>query len=194
MIKITPIVEGHGEVKAVPTLLKRKAQEVGIEISIQHPIRASASQMIKDNSGQFGIEKQIELALRNRDTDVIFIFIDGDNIEKICEFYPKFYAYCIGKVPETKMVCIVFPNKEFESWFLSSITELAPNAPDIQEPETIRGAKERFKNSIPGKKYHESLDQEPYTKKFSFELARAKCRSFKKFEKEFNRLLSYHRI
>lgn len=199
-IRILPIVEGHGEVGSVPMLLKRLAvYNGGICVRIYKPIRGKSSGMLKkDSNGNFGIETQINMALHVReDFDVLFIFIDADVLPSpICEFFPKFYKFCIDKVPVGKKICIVFPNKEFEAWFLGSMTSLAgnlnvpPSVPTIQDPESIRGAKERFRNITHNKIYDSFKDQVKFIPYLDFGLLEQNCRSFKKLNTEFRKILT----
>lgn len=200
-IRILPIVEGHGEVGSVPSLLKRLAtHNGGIRVQIYRPIRGNSSAMLKkDAAGNFGIETQINIALHRReeDFDVLFIFIDADVLapSPICEFFPEFYKFCSGKVPAGKKICIVFPNKEFEAWFLGSITSLAGklNVPasvsTIHNPESIRDAKGIFRNLTHNKIYDSFKDQVKFIPYLDFGLLAQNCRSFRKLNAEFRKLL-----
>lgn len=155
--------------------------------------------MLKEyNAGKFGIEKQIRIALHMRDDfDVLFIFIDADELPyPICEFFQIFYDFCRSQVPSEKHICIVFPNKEFEAWFLGGITSLAGkrNIPaavqPIQNPEDIRGAKERFRNLTSNKIYDSITDQAAFVYHLDFDLVETNCRSFRKLNAEFRKLLT----
>ncbi len=194
VITIVPIVEGHGDAKAVPLLLKRMANEKKILVTSAHPIIAPSSQMRKRVGAGFGIAKQLELALRrSRDCDAIFIFIDADCTEPICEFYPKFSAYCTSLVPPEIPVCIVFPKKEYETWFLAGITSLFPQTSALVDVEDVRDAKGKLEE-LSGASYSELEHQEEYTKKVDLTLVRQNSKSFNKFEREYDKLVKlYHR-
>lgn len=60
MNKIQPIVEGHGEVAAVPVLLRRlRAEAEAWGIDIGRPIRRNRSQLVKQSE----LEQSVRLAL-----------------------------------------------------------------------------------------------------------------------------------
>lgn len=199
LIRILPIVEGHGELTSVPALLKRLADRNKLYVNVDAPIRGHSSEMLKEyDAGNFGIEKQIRIALHMRDDfDVLFIFIDADVLpEPICTFFQRFYKFCSDQVPHEKQICIVFPNKEFEAWFLGGITSLAGkrNIPDVvqpvQNPEDIRGAKEKFRNLTSNKIYDSITDQAAFVHHLDFDLVETNCRSFRKLNAEFRKLLT----
>ncbi len=65
---IQPIVEGHGEVEAVPVLLRRLRDEAGaFHIQVGGPIRRSRSQLVREES----VCQTIEVARRQPRCDAI---------------------------------------------------------------------------------------------------------------------------
>ncbi len=78
MLAIAPIVEGHGEVEAVPLLIRRVAAMVAPELQmrIPRPIRVKRDDVVK--TGQ--LERAIELAARQSgSTGAVFILLDADD-------------------------------------------------------------------------------------------------------------------
>ena len=76
-VHIAPIVEGHGEVQAVPMLIRRIAAEVDPELTavVEPPIRVPANRLRKPGE----LERTVELAARKLGgTGGILILIDCD--------------------------------------------------------------------------------------------------------------------
>ena len=76
-VRIAPIVEGHGEVQAVPILIRRIAAEIDVNltVAIEPPIRVPANRLRK--SGE--LERTVELAARKLGgAGGILILIDCD--------------------------------------------------------------------------------------------------------------------
>lgn len=76
-LRIAAIVEGHGEIDAVPVLLRRYAQSMGLagRIDVNPVIRQPASKLLSENE----IERLVELAIRKiGKTGGILILLDSD--------------------------------------------------------------------------------------------------------------------
>ena len=121
ILNVCCIVEGHGEVAAVPFLLRRIRDFVkpDLQINIQHPIRVPRHKVIKQGE----LERAIELSIRqSKPPRIIFILLDADD-DPPCIFGPKLLdrAY---KARSDIMLGVVLANREFESWFLSSLGSL----------------------------------------------------------------------
>jgi hypothetical protein len=73
-MNLQPIVEGHGEVKAVPVLLRRLrdlAQASPLEVN--PPLRRHSSDFFEEQQ----VRKAVRLALK-QDCDAILLLVDGD--------------------------------------------------------------------------------------------------------------------
>ena len=78
MPRIITIVEGHGEVQAVPILLRRLAVEIKPEIylDVPPPIRVKRQKILKEGE----LERAVELAARKSEPcDGILILLDADS-------------------------------------------------------------------------------------------------------------------
>ena len=74
-MNIQPIVEGHGEVAAVPVLLRRLVAEAQAwRVGIGRPIRRPRNQLVQ----QPGLDTAVNLALHHG-CDAILIMFDGDD-------------------------------------------------------------------------------------------------------------------
>ena len=188
---IQPIVEGHGEVKAAPVLLRRLIREVNAwDIVIGRPIQRNRNKLIK----RAELEKAVGLARIQPGCSAILIMFDGDR-DCPAELGPtvqRWAAAVAGGIP-----CeVVLPHREYESWFLATIESLReqrgirPDAMPHPEPETPRGAKEQLEARMQtDKSYSETLDQPAFSERFSFAAAYARCRSFRRMTRAFGALL-----
>ncbi len=59
-VRVGCIVEGHGEVRAVPVLIRRVARTLGVPVDIPHPIRIPGSKLAQQGE----LERAVELASR----------------------------------------------------------------------------------------------------------------------------------
>ena len=190
-MNIQPIVEGHGEVAAVPVLLRRLIDEAQAwRVNIGRPIRRSRGQLVQ----QAQLEQAVNLALRQPGCDAILIMFDGDR-DCPAELGPRVHRWATaaaGSVP-----CeVVLPHREYEAWFLAAVESLRgyrgvrPDAPPCPDPEAPRGAKAKLEAGMDaGKSYLETAHQPAFSARFSMAAAHAQCRSFRKLTKSFGSLL-----
>jgi len=177
---IVPIVEGYGEVPAVPILLRRVATEIlGDPIEIRKPIRIPKHKLLK--AGE--LERALDLAVQKGDGPCgILIILDAD------EDCPKEIAgqllarARVARADAT--VQVVLAKMEYEAWFLGAVESLlavGQELPDFElsNAETIRGAKQRL-SEILGIFYSETVDQAAFTASIKLTSCRATCPSFDK--------------
>lgn len=194
---IYPIVEGHGEVQAVPVLLRRFAHEVfeNYEIQILPPHRIPKGQILEGPN--FG--KAVELAARKLNlaerTGALLVLFDADD-DCPAQTAPQIMAR-IGATRPDMAASVVLPKCEFESWFLAAANSLRgrhnilADAAAPENPEEIRAAKEYLETRLmpPRATYSPTIDQAALTKYFSFEEA-ALCSSFSKLMRDLDRLFA----
>lgn len=169
-VRIGCIVEGHGEVQALPILLRRMAVELDATVVVDSPppIRVPKSKLVK--SGE----------LMDADDDCPAQL--GPQLQKRAE-----------SAAGHNRVRAVVAQREYEAWFLAAIPSLqgrrglpsALTAPP--EPETIRGAKE-WLNSRMERPYSETVDQPAFSALFDLRMAR-RTRSFAKFTRSVSELI-----
>jgi len=187
---IQPIVEGQGEVGAVPELLRRFIQESGeYGLVIGNPIRRKKSELIREEP----LRRAVRLALLNRNCKAILILFDSDDScpKELAPEVEKWAKAEAGRVP----CAVVMANREYEAWFLAAMTSLRgkrgirEDAVYDQDPESRRGAKEAVEACMQhGRTYSETADQTPLTATFNMSAAYAKSRSFRKMVKAFGEL------
>jgi hypothetical protein len=83
-----PIVEGHGELEAVPVLLRRLIAEAAVyTIDVNAPIRSKQSKLLQED----GLRQSVRLALLQDDCrGIIVLFENEDGCPK--ELGPKLQA------------------------------------------------------------------------------------------------------
>jgi hypothetical protein len=188
---VAPIVEGHGESQAVPILFNRLIAEfdLGVQISIERPIRQPKSSLIKEG----GLERAIELAaIASGDNDVIFVLIDSDG-DCPRNRAPELLARAQKARPD-RQIYLVLAHHEYEAWFLASASSLkgcCHLGDDIEDhpiPENVHDCKGRLEELMPRtSKYSETTDQAALTAVFNLALAR-KAPSFDKLYRDFERV------
>ena len=190
-MKIQPIVEGHGEVAAVPVLLRRLIHEAQAwTIGAGKPIRRTRSQMVRRGN----LENAVKLALLQPKCEAVLVLFDGDR-DCPATLGPRVQEWAsaaAGDVP-----CeVVLPHREYEAWFLAAVESLrgqrgvGRDADPHPEPETPRGAKAHLEARMrAGRSYMERRDQPAFSGRFSMSVAHGRCRSFRKLTSSFGALL-----
>jgi len=192
-VNIQPIVEGHGEVEAVPVLLRRLrdlAQAHPIEVN--PPIRRHRSDFFDETA----LRKAVRLARKQENCDAILLLFDGDGdhdcpLEQVPEILGWAQEEAAGKP------CFaVMAYREYEAWFLASIESLRgrrgirQDAQSHPQPEAPQGAKGQLEDRMEeGRSYHETADQPALTALFDMEPAYRQCRSFEHLVKVFGQIL-----
>jgi hypothetical protein len=190
--KIATIVEGHGDVEAIPILIRRIAQALspGSAVDLPHPIRVERQRLLKEGE----LERAVEFAARQCGVDGrILVLLDAD------DDCPKELATRIleraAAQRADRMIRVVIAKREYEAWFLAAAESLAGKrgideavaAPG--EPESIRDAKGWLSARMQdGRSYRETLDQPALTAVFDLAAAR-KAPSFDKMWRDVSRLL-----
>jgi hypothetical protein len=198
VIEIRSIVEGYGEVEAVPILLRRLAESIlpDMPFSAPRPIRVSRPKLIQQTHE---LQRVIELAaLQLQPPGGILLLLDSDGeppcvlgptlVEKVREIRPDLAKY------------VVIAHREYEAWFLAAARSLRGQRglrPDLEpppQPEAVHDAKGWLtRNMQQGRRYREPLDQPALSAKFDLAAARA-AKSFDKLYREVETLLRRARI
>lgn len=191
-MKIQPIVEGHGEVKAVPILLRRLRDEVGAYgLEINLPIRCRRS----DFANQAGVANAVRIARSRADCRAILVLFDGDD-DCPKQMAPRVQGWAVaaaGPLP-----ChFVMAHREFEAWFLATAESLRghrgirDDAAPHPSPESVRGAKEALEAMMPPtRSYSETVDQAALCSRFDMATAYRRSRSFRSLVEVFGRIVA----
>ncbi len=187
---IQPIVEGHGEVSAVPILMRRLGELMGLPyVHIAAPIRRPRSKLVQES----GLQQAIELARIQPGCRGILVLLDAD------DDCPKTFAPALRTIAEhtaQPLPCaVVLAKMEYEAWFLACIASLrgrrgiSANATYEGNPEGVRAAKAALESMMgAGGKYLETSDQAALTALADWALAHERSRSFRKMVKEARQL------
>lgn len=179
------IVEGHGEVIAVPLLLRRLAAQVAPAraVEVPKPIRVNRAGLLKDG----GLERYVQLAALNVGSadGAIVVLIDADD-DCPAQLAPKLVERAQAARPDAQ-VSIVLAKREFEAWFLASAASLRGRRglpDDLEPPEDAEGPRDAKgwlqRRRTDGYAYSPTTDQPALAQAMSLPEARAGSPSFDK--------------
>jgi sirohydrochlorin ferrochelatase len=187
------VVEGHGDIEALPIIVRRIAEQNVPPIVVRFPavIRTPKSKLIKQGE----LERAVELAARSTSGQGgVLVVLDGDD-DCPAEVGPALLSRG-NKVRADIPLALVIAQREFESWFIAAAESIAGVAGlplDLQppdHPEDIRGAKEWLTERMEGsRRYSPTLDQPALARLFDLNQA-LRVDSFHKFYREAQRLLN----
>jgi hypothetical protein len=187
MPRIVAIVEGHGEVAAVPALIRRIAAEVAPELPVEipKPIRRPASKLLHRPEE---LEKDLELAIATAGADgAVLLLLDCEDAPP-CQLGPELSRRAALARPDFGNIFTSLAFREFESWFLAAAESLAGRrklAATLQCPsdfEHIRDAKGWLTDNMTGSAvYQATVDQVALCQIFDMEMARGRSHSFNRF-------------
>lgn len=183
---IVTIIEGYGEEKAAPRLVRRILHERLCRFDIS---RLGA----KRANGKPDLLKRLEIFLRYviiDNFDAVLVLLDAEEdcpFQEIVTLVDRVVALNLS-IP----VAVVYAKSEYETWFISNLSENrgggirarlnishSVNAPE--SVEYIRGAKEWLERHMPvDQGYKETADQEPLTHHIDLDLAYSRSRSFRR--------------
>lgn len=167
-MKIQPIVEGHGEVSAVPVLLRRLRDEAGaFGLDVNAPIRRKRSDLVAEG----GVRKAVRLALLQPECKAVLILFDSDD-DCPKDLAPQIEGWARSEAGTVPCV-VVLAHREYEAWFLATMESLRGKKGILQDavshpqPETPRDAKGYLEQQMaPGRSYSETSDQAGFTAAF----------------------------
>jgi hypothetical protein len=195
-LSLACIVEGKGEVTALPILLRRFVPTVSPDVyaTVQHLARKSRDILLK----QGGFEVTLEIAIRKLPMPgAVLVLLDSD---KDCpkELAPALMARAAHTAAGRCAVAVILAKCEFENWFIAAAESIAGHAglpPGLvapANPESIRGAKEWLReHMVPGRTYSPTINQPALAATFDLNLARQRAPSFDKFCREVRRLCDH---
>jgi len=192
--RIVSVVEGHGEVSALPVLLWRLAASLAPEswVDFPTPQRVGRDSLITAN----GIERVVDEALgRTAGPSGLLILLDADD-DCPASLGPSLLKRA-GSVRPDIPVAVVLANREFEAWFLAAAASLRGHqglSPDLEaptDPEAPRDCKGWLSDRrSDGRPYRPRQDQAGLAACFDLDLARANSPSFDKFCRDVTYLIT----
>jgi hypothetical protein len=179
--RLVCIVEGYGEVQAVPNLCARVLGYLGRTkwIVDQEPIRRPRPELVDESfpspgrpSLKRGIEKAVVLA-QARNAHAALFLCDSDND---C---PGFWTGDVHRTVDGIRSAAVMAVREFESWILSARPPADLRRAGVDAPERVRDAKGTLRRLEPG--YKPTTHQLRLTRSIDIASLRSRSRSFNKF-------------
>jgi hypothetical protein len=195
-VRLAAIVEGHGDVEAVPKLIHRIAREVipSAMVIVRPVLRVPASQLRKEGE----LERQVERAAREMGAKgAILILVDCD-WDGGCPAREGPALVQRARLARSDMhISAVLAKKEYEAWFIAAAESLRGECGLAQDlvadpaPENIRGAKEWLsRHMLRNRRYVETTDQAALTSVFDMQQAARRADSFDKCYREIVHLLT----
>ena len=191
---IVSIVEGRGEVDAVPILLRRIAAAAALpaDVDVRSPIRVDRRKIVKAAE----LERAVELAARKVGTGGrILILLDAED-DCPAELAPELLRRARAARGD-RVIRVVLAKTEYEAWFLAAAESIAGRhgidaaATAPADPEAVAGAKEWLTRRMPaGRPYRPTRHQAALTNTFDMDAARS-VPSFDKLWRDVTALLEH---
>lgn len=198
-IIVASIVEGDGEVGALPVVLRRLNAELSpqVQTEIVKPIRVRRDRFL-NREDEFS--KYIRLAHSSishlaQHQGWIIILLDAD--DDCPAKRSREILNAASKIVPAARISVVMANREFESWFIASATSLNGrrglifNTANTPDSETIRNAKGWLTSHMPQGSYREVTDQPALSSLIDIGLTRRNSRSFEKLCREWEKKVNY---
>jgi hypothetical protein len=191
---IAAIVEGQGEVAAVPVLLGRLLGQIapGRYIDVPRPYRVSRGTLLAPD----GVERAVAaIGEQGGPRTGVLVLLDADD-DCPHELGPRLLARA-RDARKDRPVSVVLAKREFEAWFLAAAPSLrgrrglpadlaVPAHPE--RPRDCKGWLSRQRTDRHS--YKPAADQAALTAIFDLELARANSPSFDKLWRDVERLVT----
>ena len=188
------IVEGSGEVQAVPLLLRRIQCELApdLDLRIPRPWHIGRYKLVKAGELEAAIERLVRQLPPPR---AILVLVDADD-DCPAELGPQLTLR--AKHARSDVATgVVLAKREFEAWFLAAIESLggrrglAQDLKVVSDPESMRDAKGALTRNMAGSQAYSPVpDQSALTAVFDMKLARQRSDSFDKCWREVERLFA----
>jgi hypothetical protein len=183
MAELAIVVSGHGELEAVPILVRRVAHEIvgRFDVRVRRPNRKPESGLLKEDSDLL----TRTLIRESRGAAGILVLVDDEDGAP-CTDGPRLQQRCEAACPHLP-VCAVLAYREFETWFLWDAAQLFGSEPDFP-PEQRRDAKGWIRRQQP-LGYNPREDSPGLAQRMDLERVIASSDSFRVFVDRVRRLL-----
>jgi hypothetical protein len=183
--RLVCVVEGQGEVAALPALCARVLLHLGAQgwIVDRDPIRQPRSRLVNEREKSprrpcltDGIRRAAMLA-RARPADAILLLCDADD-DCPAVWGPSARHAVAPLLPGAAVMAV----REYDAWLLLSHTDAELHGAGVRDPERTRNAKEEMRKLIPG--YKPSVHQLDATRRIDVGALRARSESFDKLVRD----------
>lgn len=193
MMAVASIVEGDGEVAALPVLLRRLGQwrATSGHVDVSTPIRVYKDRFL-NRSEEFSRHLKLAAA-KCGEAGWILILFDADD-DCPAQKGAMVLAQAQAIIPHRR-IAVVLANREYEAWFIAAAESLngcrgfQSHANDAQvDPEIPRNSKGWVRERMPaGAGYGETTDQPAFSARFDLDMAHQRSRSFRKLCSEWDK-------
>lgn len=199
---IISIVEGDGEEKAVPLLLRRllaARQRDAAPVIVGKCLNARGGDNLKSPEAQRDLGFYLRRAVSEENCAAILVLVDAD--EDCASTLARGLAARVQAQKPSVPVAVVCAKHEYETWFVASlggtfddqIRKRLNLAADLTYPdpvEALRSPKGWLNRQMPqNRRYKETEDQVALTAAIDFERVRQRSRSFRRLEHAVDELL-----
>lgn len=191
MTVVASIVEGDGEVAALPVLLRRLAAWRCPDeyVDVLTPIRVYKDRFL-NKPDEFSRHLKLAAA-KCGDDGWILVLLDADD-DCPAQKGAAVLAQAQAVIPHRR-IAVVLANREYEAWFIAAAESLNGfrgfycHLQDVRnDPEVPRNAKGWLGERMPGR-YGETTDQPAFSQRFDMALAHERSRSFRKLCAEWDK-------
>lgn len=191
MITVAAIVEGDGEVAALPALLRRLGEwrTPDIYTQVLPPIRVHRDRFLNRDE-EFRRHILLAAAKCGQDGWILVLLDADDDCPK--DLGKRILDRARAYVPHRR-VSVVLANREYEAWFIAAAESLdgsrgfSFHPDDVIEAECPRDAKGWVKARIAGGAYRETTDQAAFSARMDLRQAYDRSRSFRKLCSEWDK-------
>lgn len=205
-VRVIPIVEGHGEVVAIRTLLDRTWREIirGEWIDVLTPIRRPRNKLLRPGRGGASSQPNAEeiahavrlgtmkLAAKSQPevAELILLLLDADE-DCPRELAPQIMIAARDAAGSCQ-TAVVLAKEEYETWFVAAAASLARHLNLTEEPPALpeqqRCGKAWISQRIRASRYSETVDQVRLTAEMDLHMCRQRSPSFDKLCRVFEEL------
>ena len=193
MNAILPIVEGDGDARAVPILVRRILESKGIYIQV---LAANKRGDLPKIRGSF--ENYFRAAIKFKAPILWVLDFDCDDCNCQKEEAEKLYKRA-NDIYENWPFKVVFISKEFEALFLAekntarTVLGIDDSFEFPANPNSIRGAKSVLSHALPkGRAYKETVHQQKIAAQIDLDILREVSSDFRHLEKSVLFLANHH--
>ncbi len=188
-MRIQPIVEGQGDVAAVPVLLRRLLEVADAwDVEVANPIRQPRNRL----ATRLGLRKALDLARKLSGHCPVIVVMDSDD-DCPARLGPTLVQW--AKEDAADLTCVVvLPHREYEAWLLAGtsfprdVTDVRSDASLHLAPERPRDAKRALTKRMESR-YLATVHQARMTSQLDLGLAFGRSRSFQKLVNDIGTLL-----
>lgn len=204
--RLTLLVEGDGDVRAVPVLINQLLDKHGgkTELYTDNPMRVGNLFHLVTKGSEAEWLRYVAVAAKRKDLGGILLLIDGDCDNMIVRMSSGDTNFCAWKIAAALVhratevgagthfsLAVVFARQEYESWLIAGVSDqelcLKANVSPLDKEKleklekTPRGAKEWLTKSRRDG-YKPTRHQEGLTRKLDLQILSQRMRSFRHLE------------